>query len=93
MPRGGIDDQPVRYLPAFLDDGLQVGAVGIGGEHSAGPRVQKINAAGVGLFLIVVWRFRRFCDYFIHRVRSPLRLMETGQAGVGVPPIAPGDTF
>jgi len=38
----------VRQLPAFVDDGLQIGAIRVCGQYAAGAQVQEVEPAGLG---------------------------------------------
>ena len=46
MSRCDIDGEAVGQLSAFLDDRLQVRAVGIGSQHTTTPEIEDENAAG-----------------------------------------------
>jgi hypothetical protein len=40
-----IDRQPVRQLPAFLDERRKAGSIGIGRQHSAGCEIEEEQPA------------------------------------------------
>ncbi len=45
MACGSVDRQAVRQFPTFLNQGSQVPAVGIGGEHSTSGKIQEEQLA------------------------------------------------
>src|SRR5262249_11034039 len=70
MSRGDIDCQAVWELAsAFLDDRLEIGAIGIGRQHAAAPQIEKENAADR---IPLVWRGRGFRECCVHVLNLPL---------------------
>jgi len=41
MTGGDVDGQPVRQLPALLDERRKAGSIWIGRQHSAGCEIEK----------------------------------------------------
>jgi hypothetical protein len=44
-----IHHYAVRKSPALIDDGFQIGAVGVGSEHAASAKIQEEEAAWIRL--------------------------------------------
>jgi hypothetical protein len=46
MASGDIEHQAVGQLPALVDDGLQIGAIRVSGQYTAGAEVQEEEPTG-----------------------------------------------
>jgi hypothetical protein len=48
VPSGDIERQAIGQLPAFVDDGLQIGAIRVCGQYPARAEVQEEEPPDVG---------------------------------------------
>ena len=77
MARCDVDGEAVGQLSAFLDDRLQIGAVGLGGQHAASGEIEDENAAGSAVRgFACLYRKRRFFAHAsslkVYRLWKPL---------------------
>src|SRR5208282_5079579 len=86
MARGAVDHQAVRKLSAFLDDRLEIGAIGICGEHPAAPQIKKEDAASNDLLGRCLPRPGECC---VHRSISFVCPVEVYWLPLHVPRLSP----
>lgn len=67
MPGDDIEYEAIRQSSAFVDDGLQIGAIRVCREYAAGGDVQEEEPAGCACVLRVrVYRCGRHCAHVMN---------------------------